>query len=228
MSPQHLDWLPSRVPVQCALILGTSNDKSHIPTECRLKDRKPLMYTVGALNNTDQETISAEYMASYGKTLDTEQLAALIRANKHASATWLHVALDEARMLGNFRTVTQCIRDMPSDMNALISQCIVRIVANDSANRPCARALCLMALDTQPSSVHKLRTLLGNDDMSELQAMFSYVTMMSALQQFVREMSDGSVVARQEHVYKVRVGKRLAILLRMFTHTLWRGIVHFT
>jgi hypothetical protein len=205
MNTNHLDWLPSRMPQQCAFIIGTSDDKSHIPTECRLEDRCPLKYTINALNTDDQKTICREYMQSYGKALDDEQLSALIKTNKQSSATWLRLALDETRIFGNFRAVTQYILSMPTNTNALITKCIKRIVADDSDSRPCERALCLMKLDTHPPTVHKLRTLLGKDDMSEMQPAFNYVTMMSVLDAFVREMADGRLIFRYEHMNKVRV-----------------------
>ncbi|XP_053394800.1 uncharacterized protein LOC123525710 isoform X2 [Mercenaria mercenaria] len=121
--PEHdLLWVPAELPPSVFLLLSTLPGRAM--NAC--KDHGWPSMKVEPLDDSQKALIITDYLEGiYGKTLNQDQKDMIVSAKQTSNALYLKSLLDEVRMYGSFRTLTDKIREYltansPDDLFAKI------------------------------------------------------------------------------------------------------------
>ena len=110
----HLNWLPPATYTGLYIIISTNN--AHHITMDRVKLRYPLYMEMGTIDIRTRQSIAWHYLGAYNKKLDLEQTRLLVEHEGASFPIWLRIACEELRVFGDFRTVTEKIRNFPGTL----------------------------------------------------------------------------------------------------------------
>jgi hypothetical protein len=127
-------WLPDELPNNARVILSVSHVPGYAaPTleALRARRRSPAEVELRRLDEADAAAIVAEFLTHYGKTLDSEQRAALLSKRGAGLPLYLLTALEELRTLGTYDEITDRIRALPEETRPLFQWILKRLEQDD-------------------------------------------------------------------------------------------------
>ncbi|CAG2228476.1 unnamed protein product [Mytilus edulis] len=143
----YLVWLPKKLPEGMRIIVSTLEGKClnslRDDPDRKSDEKKSIELSVDPLVKSIRKNIVCKILAEYNKRLDDEQLEILTDKPDAGRPLWLTVACEELRVFGEFRKLTQKIRDLPIDMTGLLQVVLGRIV-KDHGNELVQATLCLV------------------------------------------------------------------------------------
>ncbi|XP_076089059.1 TPR repeat-containing protein DDB_G0287407-like isoform X1 [Mytilus galloprovincialis] len=143
----YLVWLPKKLPEGMRIIVSTLEGKClnslRDDPDRKSDEKKSIELSVDPLVKSIRKNIVCKILAEYNKRLDDEQLEILTDKPDAGRPLWLTVACEELRVFGEFRKLTQKIRDLPIDMIGLLQVVLGRIV-KDHGNELVQATLCLV------------------------------------------------------------------------------------
>ncbi|XP_063411273.1 TPR repeat-containing protein DDB_G0287407-like [Mytilus trossulus] len=120
----YLVWLPKKLPEGMRIIVSTLEGKClnslRDDPDRKTDEKKSIELSVDPLVKSIRKNIVTKILAEYNKRLDDEQLEILTDKPDAGRPLWLTVACEELRVFGEFRKLTQKIRDLPIDMIGLL------------------------------------------------------------------------------------------------------------
>ncbi len=84
--------------------------------------RYPFYMEMGTIDIRTRQSIAWHFLGAFNKTLDEEQTRLLVEHEGASFPIWLRIAIEELRVYGDFRTVTQKIRDFPGTLEGEMIQ----------------------------------------------------------------------------------------------------------
>ncbi|CAC5362199.1 unnamed protein product [Mytilus coruscus] len=143
----YLVWLPKKLPEGMRIVVSTLEGKClnslRDDPDRKTDKKKSIELSVDPLVKSIRKNIVCKILAEYNKRLDDEQLEILTDKPDAGRPLWLTVACEDLRVFGDFRKLTQKIRDLPIDMIGLLEVVLGRIV-KDHGNELVQATLCLV------------------------------------------------------------------------------------
>lgn len=125
----RLQWLPEEVPANARIILSLLAGPPL--EELRSLPQKVQEIELEPLTKADGAGIIEQYCHRYGKQLESVQRTALLSKVEADTPLYLLVALEELRMLGTFKDITQRIIEFPHSSQALFRWVLKRLENDD-------------------------------------------------------------------------------------------------
>ncbi|KAK7494275.1 hypothetical protein BaRGS_00014557 [Batillaria attramentaria] len=136
-----LNWLPRQLPEGLRVIVST------LEGECldalRGHSTKAQEIAVNPLNTDIRKRIVGELLQTYNKRLDAEQLDILVKKSDAGRPLFLSIACEELRVFGEFRRLTEKVRQLSDDLSGLVEIVLRRTVEEFGGDRVQA-TLCLI------------------------------------------------------------------------------------
>jgi tetratricopeptide (TPR) repeat protein len=160
--PEHLRWLPGRLPKNIRLVLSALSS----PVLENLRRRKLSEIVVPALPPGERRAMVTEYLGRYGKKLSVfqgkDQMATLLAKGESSIPLYLKAACEELRLYPRFEEVTARIVNLPETVPELLFQMLTRLEA-DFGRTLVRDAVCLLRVSRQGLTEMELRRLLRTE-----------------------------------------------------------------
>jgi WD40 repeat protein len=128
------DWLPRHLPPKLKLVVSLRRDETSEPTLDRLSRAGLSLFEISPLTtDAAKQAIIEEYLKSYLKALDTEQIAAICGIKSSQNPLFLKILLFEIRVFGSFVTLTDELTNY-GDTPASAFDAMLTRLENDTAS----------------------------------------------------------------------------------------------
>ena len=192
-----LDWLPRSLAAK--VILTTLEG----PCLDVLKKRKTFQLQVGSLPVKERKEIVKQTLSEYNKKLDdrpmNDQMRVLLKKTDADKPLYLIIACNELRLFGVYEQLTERIRSLPSTINKLFEEVLVRL-EYDHGKDTLKNVVSLIAISRLGLQEEEIQSLLRRKEMQEnLLPIAVWARIYSSIQSLLRPSHGGSIVLEFFH-----------------------------